>query len=289
MTLAPAVPDLAALGAAGADDLLDPAGRPVGWERAELVAEDAGAATVRLPLPGTPDASGRVFERPRGAGTGHVLLKRFDGTGRGALWRALRARFTRPPSESLAEREWNLLCHLRAAGVGTPEPLAVGARGPRGFASRSFLVTRDPEGFRPLAEWLGAAEGEARLRGLRAVGAFLARLFRSGTRLPALAAEDVLLSADEACAAEEIDLLASGARTRPNRLPGVVLARVEGGRILPRLGLDERLAALRRLDEGTRGVPGLTGRDRARVLARALRDVPRAERRAALERLRGRP
>jgi len=222
---APDVPGLTALGAESFADLMGDADGLCGLVRVDPPA--ASSETFRYPLPGTPDASGRLTGRPCGAGTGWVRLRRFERAG---LREALSARLGTPRSLSLAEREWNLICHLRANGVGAPDPMAVGREGGAVFAQRSFLVTRELDGFRPLTE-LAAEElaTEARHRIARAVGLCLARLFRSGTHLPELDAQHVLISRvpapGERSERPECTGLAFG------RLPEVVLTGLEGGRI----------------------------------------------------------
>ena len=171
------VPDLRALGAREPEDLLEPARGLATADRAVVVSEGARDTLIRLPLPGTPDGEGRRREAPRGAGTGWVYLRRYHGA---ALVELYEARFTPPRSESLAEREWNLTCHLRARGVGTPELLAVGARGRGLFARHSFLATRELTGMLPLPAWAASAQGPVtRRRGILALGRALRALFRS--------------------------------------------------------------------------------------------------------------
>jgi hypothetical protein len=189
------VPDLASLGARAAEDLLERGGAVEGFERAELLRERRGEAIWRVPLPGTPVPDGRRHGRPRGAGTGHLLLHRWWPS-TATFGRLLAARVTSPASASLAEREWNVICRVRAAGVGTPEPLAVGAAGDGPVSRRCFLVVRALEGHQTLPAWLeqldaGQAGAGRRARGLEAAGAALGRAFRSGVRLPALGPANV--------------------------------------------------------------------------------------------------
>lgn len=233
------VSDLAALGARSIDDLLRPAGLAT-WARATELLDLRGVGhvgpdrIVRFPLPGTPDESGRVHERPRGAGTGHALLCVYHTT----LFRGLRARFTHPRSASLAEREWNLACHLRAAGVSTPELLAVAARGVGLYAGESALVTRELAGMIPFDRWVhtelpgddwgpitASAEsrktlGAERQLGLEAVARLLDRLARSGAVLPSLRPSGILVQLRDAptCAADTPPI--GGAL---HRLPGVAV------------------------------------------------------------------
>ena len=109
----------------------------------ERLAQGPGWSLFRLPLPGTPlDDGGPLTSPPKGSGTGWVRLLRFDGGPKRRLWSA---RFTHPRSASLAERRWNLVCVLRAAGVVTPEPLAVVAEGSAVTSPRSAIVWREAE------------------------------------------------------------------------------------------------------------------------------------------------
>ena len=285
-TLAPGVPDLAALGAWTPGDLLGGGARPATWIRAEVLSESPASVRLRLPLPGTPDTAGRVHERPRGAGTGHVWLERFGpGTGWSEL---LAARFTAPRSASVAERRWNLYCHLRGAGVATPEPLAVGARGRGPLARRSFLVVREPERGLPLREWFAAAgELARRRRGLEALGAALARLLVSGAVLPDLAPEHVrVVEADAGagggdCAARS--LAAPGAeRGRARRqLPEILVVDVVGGRLRADWRRTERRNLLGRFAESLLR-ESCTWREAARLLlhARVMRTELRGDWRA---------
>jgi hypothetical protein len=188
---------------------------------------------IVFPLPGTAAPGAALSERPSGPGgpgTGWIVLERWTRPPLGAL---LRARLTPPRSASLAEREWNLYCHLRACGIGTPEPLAVGARG-AGFAARaSFLVTRVLEGFLPLAAWWSAHPDAAlRRRAALSLESAVDALARARVELPRLDAAGLWLPiagvgelGDGACASPAPGL-------RANRLPSVVVASVEGGRLL---------------------------------------------------------
>ena len=133
---------LADLGVESIERLFEPAG----LERLEELEPSTGRARWRFALPGTSDLRGNLTGKPGPLGTGWVWLTVFHG----GLGELLRARCTQPRSGSLAEREWNLMCHLRAHGVGTPEPLLVAARG-NGFVSgRSVLLVRAPEDAFPL-------------------------------------------------------------------------------------------------------------------------------------------
>lgn len=282
LTLAPEVGDLAALGAASLDDLLGTGAGLSEEQRAQELASDDGMVLLRCPLPGTPGPGGPPSGRPRGAGTGWVVLRRYR---RASLGELLRARFTRPRSDSLASREWNLLCHLRAAGVTTPEPLAVGGEPHPLFSRRSVLVTRELGGMRPAPDWFAREADPTRRRlGLRALGLALARLFRSGADLPRLAAGDLWLADPEGpegpqgCGEAP---LAAGLGWR--RLPEVAVASVRGGRLRPRLALPRVVGVLARLD---REGGSLAPRERLRVFLLATRrELGRAARRAALARL----
>ena len=260
--LAPGVPDLAALGAEAPEDLF--AGEPAPSARAELISADRESELWRCALPGTPDASGRRHGRPRGAGTGFVFVRRY----RAATWRSLlRARFTEPRSASLAERDWNLFCHLRQLGVGTADPLAVASEQSGIFARCSFLVTRELSGMLPAPRWFRETHEPARRRaGLRSVGLFVSRLSRSGVDLPRLCAEHLFLS--------------HGTR-RPDALPQrialslspeVALASVRGGRLTGRARDAAARELLQRLDRTAGDPHPLTERERASVLVAATRD-----------------
>src|SRR5215218_170842 len=97
------------------------------FERATLVERVGGREVLRYPLPGTPDPDGKRRGPPKGAGTGYVVLHRWVASRVSSYWLdAWSARMTHPRSLSFGEREWNLVCHLRAFGVNTGEPLAVG-------------------------------------------------------------------------------------------------------------------------------------------------------------------
>ncbi len=256
--LAGEIGGLAALGVGGADELFEPDRLLAG--RSEVLERSEHCLRLCFPLPGTPDAGGRLTGRPAGSGTGWAVL---------SLWRAaplgasLRARLTAPRSASLAERVWNLLCHLRSRGVGTPEPLAVGARGEGLVARDSFLVTRGLEGAVALPRWLAVELAEpGRARGLEALAHALANLVHSGTVLPRLSPGDVALipGPEGGCELATGD----GAGLRLNRLPGVVITQVPGGR----LGLASRAARVLRGLLGELEREGLlTGGERARILS----------------------
>jgi hypothetical protein len=222
--------ELADLGVSAPDALYGTHGsRPDALERFEVLEDSPARLRARFALPGTPDLHGNLTGRPRALGTGFVWLTVHRDRALGTL---LRTRFGAPPSASLAEREWNVLCHLRAHGVGTPEPLVVGARGAGLVARASFLVVRALEGAFPLPRWLrtdaGVEQPAERARGLAALALFLASLARSGVVLPALAPEHLWVtpSGSGECETEAPGL-------RKNKLPGIALAEVHGARLGP--------------------------------------------------------
>ena len=231
MYLDPRIEALEALGVEELERLLDPERSP--GPRAEALEPVGGRTRMRFPLPGTPlYEGGPITESPRGVGTGWVLLERWI---RPALGPSLRARLTHPRSLSLAERSWNLLCHLRAGGVGTPEPLAVGSI-KRGLLARdSFLITREFENYLSLPEYLAVARGAERQRGIKAVALTLAKIIRCGVYLPQLAPEKLMVSAPKAPGETLCDLKAelpppgAGPGLKLNRMPSALLSDVEGG------------------------------------------------------------
>jgi hypothetical protein len=209
---------LAALGATSLDDLFRPEGLAT-WDRAEV---SAGGAEIRLPLPGTADAGGRVRERPRGAGTGWVRLRLFETS----LPTGLVLRFTHPRSASEAERRWNLACALREAGVTTPDPVAVAARGHGLWSSRSVLVLRDLARSVSLERFLHTElPEEERHLGIEAVGLALARLARGAVVLPRLTPGGIAVQLRGDCGEEAPDGVGGVLR----RLPGVAVTDLAGG------------------------------------------------------------
>lgn len=207
-----------------------------------LLRRSRGYLCVRLPLPGSPDECGRLTGRPGPAGTGWIVLERWSG---GSLRALCRARFTAPRSASSAERRWNLLCYLLAHGVGTPEPLAVGARGRGLFAAHSFLVTRELTNHAPLSRWLADVRApEARGRGLTALASALTRLFAAGVRPAALRPEDLCLSAPEATPARACAPAGPVPGLRVNRLPGVAVVELLRARLGTPLAPSRRRALL---------------------------------------------
>lgn len=241
--------------------------------RAEALAEGAGRAWWRFPLPGTSDARGNLTGRPGALGTGWLWLTVFRPAG----WRApLVARFSAPRSASLAEREWNLLCYLRARGIGTPEPLLVGARGNGPFARHSFLLVRALEDAFPLPRYLRTdGVGAERERTLRALGLALQLLARAGVELPEFSAEHLWLTPS---GSGECETETPG--PRKNKLPGVALASVAGGRFTsdpPEVTLARHEARLLRTL-----APGLEPRELAALVAQ-LRTTAPGPRALALE------
>ena len=161
---APGVPDAWSLGAESVEGLLE--GALWGRDSQELLEEsgDGSWCLSRVPLPGTPlPGQEGLRGAPRGIGTGWIRLRSYAPW---SAWRSLGSRLSAPGGATPAEREWNLLCHLRAAGVATVEPLAVVADG---ASRRSVLVTRDVDPGPTLAEALALAG--ARVTGLDASGA----------------------------------------------------------------------------------------------------------------------
>ena len=276
VVLASEVPALEALGAAGALDFVDGGARLATGARVERIEAVPGRTLLRVPLPGTPDAQGRRLELPRGAGTGWLRAHVYE---RGALSR-FASRWGAPPSSSPAARRWNLLCRLRAQGVGAPRPLALLEAG-RGLGQVSVCVEAELAGFEPLPRWLARARGAARGRGLRALGLALAALDRSGVRLARARAERVLVQsdlegdADDDCAAlaiarlrEERGLWRERGLGRA-RLPAVAFDDLEGARLQRAPTPSERLAFAARLNEDLRRTGGvhLSQREGLHVLA----------------------
>jgi hypothetical protein len=287
--LAPGVPDLASLGiAAGGSARIEDFGPPQG--RARTLESEFGVEAVRYPLPGTPDASGRLTGRPSGVGTGFVVMRRFTSARFAASWRA---RFTSPRSLSFAEREWNLLCHLRQHGVNTPEPLAVGSDPSAVFGRRSFLIVRELDDLEPLTQRLQAGlSPRDRARIARSLGATLDRLFRCGVVLPHLDAHSIRVGelraqvSDPApCAAQQIAALREraaiggrGSKLGFGRLPEIAIDDVRGGWITERVSPADRALVLSHL---CRSFGAVEREISLRCVARAL---PRAERRDFLAR-----
>jgi hypothetical protein len=249
LKLAPDIPSLESLGASAPDDFFADPPRVVTADRATNV-----GSAIRLPLPGTPDEHGRQHETPRGAGTGYLQLCRFPAGG----LEGWRARLTQPRSSSLAARQWNLICHLRAHGLAAPDLVALGERNSGAIASESFLITRELEGFVPLAEWLAQTRDRAtRRRGLRSLALALAQLFHSGAWLPRTSFAGLMIQTRDGddCAAiqlvnlaSEQDVLRERGLVRA-RLPAIAFTQFARGRIVPTISARRRkelLAALAR-------------------------------------------
>ena len=287
LRLAPDVPDLQGLGADCFEDLMGWSEGLVGGPRAELLEEGRGWKLWRAPLPGTPDADGKVTERPRGAGTGWIQIKRFEGGGIGS---AMRARLGQPRSSSFAGREWNLLCRLREVGVPTPEPLAIGEVSAALFSPASVLVTRELDDVQPMEAWLAERpDGRSRARLSRALGVFFRRLFAAGVGPLSLSPSSIVVGTDDPSAASDCAFVqlapkAEGA-LRFGDLPDVCLMSVPEGLGQAELGATEAAAVL---SEVGRSFDQASARERHRVLYGAcLRGLPREERRALLERVVG--
>jgi hypothetical protein len=224
-----------ALGLESADPLFAPSADSL--PRLEVLERIPHRTRLCFALPGSPDARGNLTGRPGPLGTGLLWLTVY----RGDVGEHLRARFTSPRSASLAEREWNLLCHLRAHGVGTPEPLLVGARGAGLFAAHSFLLVRAPEGAFPLPRWLRTdGIGAERERGLESLARALASLRRSNVELARLRAEHLWLTPSGSGECETHD----HGGLRKNKLPGVTLVEVSGARLRTRPATGGALATL---------------------------------------------
>jgi len=277
--LAPDLPDLAALGAEGPEALLAGGAGLVTGDRAEVLRAEGVYTHVRVPRPGTPDASGKRRELPGGAGTGWMRLH---------LWRdvpleVVRARLSAPRSTSHAARRWNLACHLLASGVVAPRPLALVER-TRGLRTTSVMVEAELEGFEPLPRWLARMPaGPARTRGLRSIALALGALLRSGASLRGCRAEDVLLADDEPalsdCGVERLAALqADLARWRARglvraRLPAVAFAGLDRGTLRADLAAEQRLAWLAGLERGLEPDSRPRSRERARLALGALADL----------------
>ena len=285
LRLAPDVPDLAGLGAECFEDLMGWTEGLVGGPRAELLQEGAGWRLWRVPLPGTPDAAGKVTERPRGAGTGWIRIKRFEG---GGIVRAMGARFGQPRSSSFAGREWNLLCRLREEGVPSPEPLAVGEVSAPLFSPASVLVTRELEDVQPIGAWLEErpdARNRARLS--RALGVFFRRLFQAGVSPLSLTPASIVVGTEDPneppdCAFVQLAPKAEK-ELRFGDLPDVCLVDVPAGLAQAELKTGDALGVLSSVGAS---MTGASARERHRVLYGAcLRGLSRGDRRELLARV----
>lgn len=265
LKLAPDVPGLEALGASTLDDLFADPPRTVTSGRARRLGE-----SWIVPLPGTPDEHGRQHEKPRGAGTGLLYVRRFAPGGVAGV----RARFTRPRSSSLAARHWNVICHLQANGLAAPQLVALAERGASLLGSESVLVTRDLEGFVPLRTFLETVDRRVeRRRALHSLALALVQLARCGAGLPSTTLDNLRVQRDdEDCVALKIVNLQSEqsllrerelARTR---LPAIAFTSFSGARLGRRPDareLDSLLVAL----AGAAG-PLLSRRERLELLVR---------------------
>lgn len=282
--LAPGVDSFDALGAHSAEDFF---ADPPRIQTAERARREASA--VLLPLPGTPDESGRQFERPRGSGTGWLRLERYPAGG----LEGLRARCTHPRSSSRAARTWNLICHLQAHGIAAPQLVGFAERGSSPFGAESWLLTRELEEFEPFARWLADERDDSRRRrGLDSLALSVSQLFRCGAWLPRTTLAGLRIhSHGEDCAALAIEnlrrersLLSERGLVRSRR-PAVAFTEFERGRVLARISprrRDEWLAALAREAKDV-----TTVRERERFAARIVGNS--TERRALAARCGGVP
>jgi Lipopolysaccharide kinase (Kdo/WaaP) family len=263
LRLAPDVPDLAALGARGIEDFLGDCKALATGARASGPVRSGARTSVRVPLPGTPDASGRRLELPRGAGTGWLAVHTWSS---GPL-DLVRERLRAPHSSSPAARRWNLACHLLGCGVGAPRPLALLERA-CGARVESVLVEAELEGLQPLPRWIASTPpGSERSRGLHALALGLAALLRSGAWLGACTSEDILIGSGAASCAEQLaDLARWRARAIVQAgLPAVGFAGLEGGVLRASLGARRRLAWLSGLESSLPDTARLTDRERVRL------------------------
>lgn len=251
--------------------------------------QGADYSVLRYPLPGTVHAPGEKPSRPRGAGTGYVELQRWTGGGLGARFGA---RLSQPRSASFAARAWNLICHLREAGVGTAEPLAMGQEESPLFARRSFLVTRALDPMQTLPEYLASNPGQVERNAVcHSLGLLLRRVQDAGVELATLSPQTLYVARlsnkqDDNCAIAKIkDAQQSspvkGMRTRS--LPELALADVNGARIHPELSIQQRATQLLGLARSPGVRETLDPRDLLRIAHHALgRTASPAERRRAM-------
>jgi heptose I phosphotransferase len=107
------------------------------WQGGRIARDFPGRQTFRLEL------------RLPGGGMQAVYLKRYERRYlSGILW--LKRRMGWPGAEDEALREWENIQQIRANGIDTATPIAVGQKEDRGVVVRSFLMT---------AEITGAEEG----------------------------------------------------------------------------------------------------------------------------------
>lgn len=268
LRLAPEVADLSALGARGFDDFLGGCRALATGARASAPQRRGARTSVRVPLPGTPDASGRRLELPRGAGTGWLAVHVWSS---GPL-ELVRARLRAPHSTSPAARRWNVACHLLASGVGAPRPLALLERSSRARVE-SILVEAELEGLDPLPRWLASTPpGPERSRGLRALGLGLAALFRSGAWLGQCTAEDVVIGAAAGECAEELADLARWRKRNVIRagLPALGFCGLDDGTLRTSVSARRRVAWLNALERTLPSEARLAERERARLGLAAL-------------------
>lgn len=288
--LAAGVPTLESLGVADSEELFRPGGAPdrrgstpEGRYEARFAARD-GRATLRYPLPGTPDANGRLSGRPSEVGSGWVVLARWS---RPPLRELLRSRFTQPRSTSLAEREWNLYCRLLDHGVGVPRPLAVGARGRGLFSRESFLVTRELQGFEPFELWARTdTDPGRRRRAANALGLLLSNVIRAGVLLPRLSVDDLVMKPEptgEFGASCDDDGPTLPGRMGLRRLPGLALVGLRGGGLRKTLRAEEVRAMLEHLHGDACARDLVSAREARRIVALAVRGA--GDRRALWSRL----
>jgi hypothetical protein len=275
--LAPEIPSIESLGAQSFEDFFRAPGAP-GFERAKLVRASDGFEEIRYPLPdrGVMDRSASTRSdrsTPTSSSTAFALLRRFTHASRRDRFRA---RFMTPRSMSLAEREWNLLCHLRAHGIGAPEPLAVGRGDGSMFAERSFVVLRELDDMLSLRDWARAdLEPEVRNAIREALVLAFDRMWSAGVWLPRITADNVLVAAphrpagpDPDCVARAIVELRSDSRVpsalehehehgsalKWGELPEVAFTEFRGGRILAHVAASHRRKIARSLEDELRAL-----------------------------------
>lgn len=271
LQLAPDIADLAALGADSPEALLGTGGRLWGAGRAQVVGRSDDHELLRVPLPGTSTDGLNLLGSPAGAGTGWIYVRRYRST---PFLERARHRLTQPRSQSAAERDWNLLCLLRAAGITTPEPLAVASEAHPLYSPRSALVTRELSDFRPALEWLAMAEDPVlRNAGLASLGRLLGRLRRAGVQVGGLRADALHLALPEDDSSCHGPPVGEG-RLRWRRAPEAALTGLRRARLTPRGVQVEVLDALWK-----EVAEKLDLRDGFRVRYHAHRDLPRTARR----------
>ncbi len=268
MHLAPGIPSIQSLGASTFEDFFRAIGSP-GFERAKLVRASGGFEEIRYPLPGalrsldeeTQSRGKSLGTHTGGADTGFMILRRFTHSTLRDRWRA---RFTPPRSTSLGEREWNLVCHLRAHGVGAQEPLAVGRVEGGVFAERSFIAVRELDGMLSLKEWARAElDPSMRARIGSSLAQALERMWSSGAWLPHLSAENILVAAphlatgaDPDCVARTIYEMRSSTPSEAatdsalqwGKLSEVAFTEFRGGRLRSRVAESHKRAVARTLE-----------------------------------------